>query len=307
VFGQKTLTKTLLQRKQPRIKQGLHTRNKILITAIIISALLFSPIAGTQLVDSGRANPLVSNQLVSPPYDAKPPEISIHPSKNNTVYASNNVSLNLNVSIPESKYAITIFEIYYVRDWVENTVYVYRRPTMATDLWKTEFSIKLNFTEIPDGNHNITFTADATGGYANPIGCYPFIVTSISMINFTVDTTPPSISVLSMAFKTYETPDAPLNFAVNEPFSQLKYSLDGQANVTIAGNTTLLNLPNGEHNLTVYATDTAGNTGTSETINFTVAEETESEPFPATIVIASIITVAIVCLGLLVYFKKRKH
>jgi hypothetical protein len=37
------------------------------------------------------------------------------------------------------------------------------------------------------------------------------------------------------------------------------YSLDGQANATVAGNMTLHELPNGLHNLIVYANDTAGN------------------------------------------------
>jgi hypothetical protein len=67
---------------------------------------------------------------------------------------------------------------------------------------------------------------------------------------------------------------------------------------------TLSGLPNGDHNVTIYVTDEAGNTGVSETIYFTVDVP---EPFPTTLVIASVITVAIVCIGLLLYFKKRKH
>jgi len=61
-------------------------------------------------------------------------------------------------------------------------------------------------------------------------------------------------------------------------------------------------LANGEHNLTVYATDEAGNMGASETIYFSVAE-----PFPTTLVMASVITVSVAGIALLVYFKKRKH
>lgn len=38
----------------------------------------------------------------------------------------------------------------------------------------------------------------------------------------------------------------------------------------------------------------------SDAVNFTIAE-----PFPTTLVIASVITVAVVSIGLLVYFKKR--
>ena len=82
------------------------------------------------------------------------------------------------------------------------------------------------------------------------------------------------------------------------------YSLDGENNVTVAGNSTITELTNGLHNITVYAEDTFGNIGASETITFNVDVP---EPFPTTLVIASVIIVTIVVLGLLIYFKKRKH
>jgi hypothetical protein len=82
----------------------------------------------------------------------------------------------------------------------------------------------------------------------------------------------------------------------------MSYSLDGQDNVTIAGNTTLSGLPNGNHNVTVYATDKAGNVA-SETISFSV-----EAPFPVVpVAAASVATIAVVGAGLLVYFKKRRH
>ena len=68
--------------------------------------------------------------------------------------------------------------------------------------------------------------------------------------------------------KIYFSSDVPLTLTVNEPVSQVTYSLDGQRNVTTAGNTTLTNLPYGEHNVTVYTTDKAGNVGASGTIHF---------------------------------------
>ncbi|MFQ6074435.1 MAG: hypothetical protein ACE5KC_04360, partial [Candidatus Bathyarchaeia archaeon] len=60
---------------------------------------------------------------------------------------------------------------------------------------------------------------------------------------------------------------------------------DGQMNVTISGNTTLSALSNGSHSLVVYAKDTAGNTGASETISFSIepptGEPPPAEPLPA--------------------------
>jgi hypothetical protein len=92
---------------------------------------------------------------------------------------------------------------------------------------------------------------------------------------------------------------------VNKLSVWMGYSFDGQDNVTIAGNVTLSGLSNGLHNVTVYAKDTFGNEGASETITFNVEVP---EPFPTALVVAaSVATVAVMGVGLLVYFKKRKH
>jgi hypothetical protein len=81
--------------------------------------------------------------------------------------------------------------------------------------------------------------------------------------------------------------------------------LDGEATAEISGNTTLTGLSYGAHSLTVYATDASGNTGTSKTITFTIAEE---PPFPTVLVAtASGASATIIAIGLLVYFKKHKH
>jgi hypothetical protein len=117
---------------------------------------------------------------------------------------------------------------------------------------------------------------------------------------FTVDATPPKVSFLS-GEKAYKTSEFTLNFTVNEPITKISYVLDGRENVTITGNTTLTGLSSGEHNLTIYSWDAVGNTGASETISFTVAE-----PFPTTVIVP-VASVAVVGVGLVVYFKKRKH
>ena len=75
-----------------------------------------------------------------------------------------------------------------------------------------------------------------------------------------------------------------------------------QENITITGNTTLNQLSNGLHNITVYAKDTFGNAGASKTICFRV-----TEPFPITLTAAAVASVTLVCVGLLIYFKKRHH
>ena len=57
------------------------------------------------------------------------------------------------------------------------------------------------------------------------------------------------------------------------------------------------------HNVAVYARDEFENVGTSQTITFSV-----EAPFPTTsVAVASGVAVAIVGVGFIVYFKKRKH
>ena len=119
------------------------------------------------------------------------------------------------------------------------------------------------------------------------------------------DLTPPEIAVLSPENTTYHIVDVVLNFTVDETGSSMRYILDGE-NFEVSENITLTGLSYGAHNLTVYATDAADNTGSSETVNFTVTKE--PEPFPVVpIVAASAATVAIVGAGLLAYLKKRRH
>jgi hypothetical protein len=178
---------------------------------------------------------------------------------------------------------------------------------------KKSLSCSANLTGLSEGTHSIVIYAYGRC-YMYPEKFqqqYGWMVTGqTETLYFTVDT-PPAISFLSMENQTYETTNVPLNFTVNQSVSQITYSLDGRDNVTVAGNTTLTGLPQGAHTLIVYAQDTAGNAGASEPIIFTVATALEPEqgrePFPATLVLASIASVAIVGTGLLVYFRKRNH
>jgi N-acetylneuraminic acid mutarotase len=121
---------------------------------------------------------------------------------------------------------------------------------------------------------------------------------------FGYGTVPPAVTVVSLENKTYTSNNVSLAFTLSKPALWMGYSFDGQDNVTIDGNITLYGLSNGLHNLTVYAKDTYGNIGASETIYFTIYQP---ESFPTAIVIASAVSIAILGVGLLVYFRKRNH
>jgi parallel beta-helix repeat protein len=163
-----------------------------------------------------------------------------------------------------------------------------------------------------DNGEEGNFWNDYDGPDANGdgIGGSPYIIDSNNQDRYPLmkpwepDVTPPHISVSSPENKTYNESNVTLTFSTSEPTSKISYSLDGQDNVTIAGNTTLNEVPNGSHNLTVHATDEFGNTGVSETIYFNVEVP---EPFPTiTVATASVATIAVMGAVLLVYFKKSK-
>jgi hypothetical protein len=154
--------------------------------------------------------------------------------------------------------------------------------------------------------------ADANG---DGIGDTPYIINAVNQDRYPLmnpwdsavsfDSVPPRISVSSPVHRVYNVSSVPLVFSICEASSSMSYSLDGQDNVTVAGNVTLSGLPNGSHNLTVYVTDRSGNFGASETMFFDVDVP---EPFPAVpVAAASGASVAVVGLGLLVYFRKRNH
>jgi hypothetical protein len=103
--------------------------------------------------------------------------------------------------------------------------------------------------------------------------------------------------------------DFPLSFTVDGVVGRLCYSLNGGANVTCTGNTTITGLAPGSYNLTVYAAGEAG-LESSKTTSFTIAELPagfEAGLFIPAIAIAAvaILTAGAVCL--LYYRKKHKR
>jgi parallel beta-helix repeat protein len=121
-----------------------------------------------------------------------------------------------------------------------------------------------------------------------------------------LDAKPPTVSVFSPKNITYAVNNVYITLNVTEPPSWIGYSLDGQANVTIAEPTTLTELSDGKHSLTVYANDTAGNTGVSDTVYFIVKTQ-QSAAFPTTLIVAAIaIIVVAISIATVYLIRKRK-
>jgi YVTN family beta-propeller protein len=153
-------------------------------------------------------------------------------------------------------------------------------------------------TGLSDGSYSIVVYANDTNGNTK----------ASEIVNFSVDT-PPTVSVLSPQNVTYNSASIPLNFTVNQPVKQISYSLDTQNSISIAGNTTLTDLPSGPHNLTVYATDETDNIGASETICFTRSKKDGTSPVfsDSTILLISALAITAAAIIVLVYLWKRKH
>lgn len=287
-------------------------KRKALALSIIL-ALSFSVVAVTLFVNLGEANPSAWTYKgeIPPPANANPPTVSIF-SPERKSYATNAVNLTFHVSSS----GLPIYRVFYKTDWQESNVFLYdlSQPPAPEDrynirpvVWQFPYSVCL--TGVPQGRHNITVYATEQGrsmDEQDPSAYYHYYVNGSATISFAIgknfDFSPPMVTVLSLENKTYNTASVPLNFTVNERVSQISYVFDGQENVTIAGNITLTDLSNGEHNVRVYATDEAENTGVSETFIFTIAVP---EPFPtASVVAVSGASALVIGLGIIIYFKR---
>jgi len=74
----------------------------------------------------------------------------------------------------------------------------------------------------------------------------------------TAQVTARKIKILSPVNATYSTNTIPLTFFVVKPVSSMGYNLNGQANIPIDGNKTLIGLPDGTHYLNLYGNYTLG-------------------------------------------------
>ncbi|MFZ2071431.1 MAG: S8 family serine peptidase [Halobacteriota archaeon] len=122
---------------------------------------------------------------------------------------------------------------------------------------------------VPDGDLSVShgdlitvYYLDADDGTGNPVTVHD---------TATVDCIAPIIIVTTpQNDTTYNSNSVALNYSVNENTDWEAYSLDGLPVAIITGNTTLTNLTDGWHNVTVFASDMAGNTGASDEIWFNI-------------------------------------
>jgi hypothetical protein len=290
------------------------------LSLILILTLLLS--YAVVFVDLATANPAPLFPFPQDPVTT-PPSIFVYSPVQNETYNSTQVTLNFTVIKPDSWFSNgnffgdyvfgNITSVYYSVDGSERQnipmhdvdSLINPNPPAQT----LSFSTTLNLTA---GMHSIKVGVEADSYYfAQTLNLGSVVVEGNSApVNFAV-TLPPEPVIVAPESITYNKSSVPLAFTLGASVtSWVGYSLDGKDNVTIDGNTTLTGLSNGAHNVTVYANDTFGNVGSSQTITFTIAlvSIVKSEPFPtAPVAAVSGASAVVVVAGLLVYFKKRKR
>ena len=235
-------------------------------------------------------------------------------SPSNTTYSSNSLTLNVTITRLFSPNEYNS-EIMYSLDGKTNVTV----PSTATfvpvtgtseSIWSTlgSYAVITGATllpKLPQGSHCLTVYGIYTRAKGISVN-YPALMQDTKTIYFTINYgIPPTITNLQIENKTYNQNCLPLNFTTDNSVSWMGYSLDKKANVTVSGNTTLLEIAEGSHNLIIYANDTVGNMGTSEAVYFSV-EMSEQAPLFLTLVGASV-SVIFISLGLIILFKKRNH
>jgi hypothetical protein len=247
-----------------------------------------------QVVENASANGYVFGMM---------PRTYIHSPENRT-YLSDSVPVDVTFEISQRVYdkssnPTVIIQLdnagYKMKGW--STIpaeYVSENGTWVIFRGETTLS------NMSEGSHEARFycSASTLGSVYDTVAC------------FKIEAHAPIVLVLSPENKTYETNAFPLNVTVNEDVLQIRYSLDGKENVTAAGNTTLQDMPNGLHEVTVYAVDKVGRIGASETITFTVnMPESTSQPehFPWLTFAALAATICVIAaIVWLVYLRKSK-
>ena len=268
--------------------------------ALIVLALL---VLGANVIGSCVANPYYFNGEVPPDQETHPPVITIASPGNNTAYNTSRVPLTFNVTAPQSRTAssLTVQRVTYEVDWQKETIDVLQGS-------QEQPSFNLQLSNVPEGQHSIVIKAVGNGVYVNEkeLSYKEFFISSTATISFTIDRTAPTVSVLPPE-NVSSTSAIPLKLTVNEVYSKIAYSLNGQQNVTASGNSTIPHLPAGQYNVTFYVWDIAGNIGTSETANFTVAEisQTAGTADGSLLLPAAAALSTVVIIGIVLLFKRR--
>lgn len=172
--------------------------------------------------------------------DLTPPIVNIISPRNDT-YSERDVLLNLSIN-----------------EWP--TWISYSLDNNPNESISASEPFTFTLTNLDDGSHSIiVYTQDGAGNEV-----------ASSIVWFTIDCDFPYISINSPGNGSYPSLDVWLNFTIDEVSSWIGYSLDGNLNITVTGDTLLTSLSEGSHSVVICANDSVGNMGSSTLVWFTI-------------------------------------
>jgi hypothetical protein len=123
--------------------------------------------------------------------------------------------------------------------------------------------------------------------------------------NQTVDFTVLSPIQLLTNDEVFYSAEIPLNYYSDENVSQVAFSIDNKANVTIAGNSILTHLSDGAHSINIYGYDSSGHWVGFDTATFTVAKPSTNQSSAILWVVSAAIITSVATV-LFLYLRTRK-
>ena len=232
---------------------------------LVIVSLFLVLINSTHFSASGQE---VSFDEIKSSYHA----ITIGSPKNGSIYNRNQIPLNVTVDyIYTERYVPwrVLSRLFYSIDDEPAKILTIVSQGYTTPI-PYVYSTEINISSLSNGLHKIEVVAEFSVDVGHVyVASYNYSSSPATFSCFRDQ--PIVVSIISPENKTYELQGIALNFTLNEAVTKITYNLDGR-NTSINGNVTLSGLEVGEHNLTVFAEDKAGNGGSSETLFFTVEE-----------------------------------
>jgi parallel beta-helix repeat protein len=258
---------------------------------------------GVQLSNSSTLNSIFTNTITNS-IDG----IFLFNSPQNTIILNNITDNNVGIGFRESSY-----NMIRSNHFVDNEMQVYDvswenySVTPSSNTWDIGYPTGGNYWSDYMGVDAMSGKNQNETG-SDQLGDAPYIIDQNNQDNYPLMPygSPPAIFIDSPENKTYTVNAVSLKFTVSETTSWIKYSLDGKANVTITEDITLSELAYGEHSITLYAEDTDGKAGKSETVYFTIAEGAEppSPDFSPIVLIVAVIAAAAIIGVILFFFMK---
>ena len=319
------------------IKKPFRRNNYALIGAVmkraalaitVVFSLFVSLMVGVQPLVEANPGPSVPTLSVVYPYPSW-----------ESCYSNASVPLKIEVLVtPNSSGGAYAPQVFYSLDNGDNVTLTNVKEGEHREqvLWYqayVSFTASSTLCDLTEGNHTISAYAISDGKVMS------------AERTFTVDSShkSPELTLISPKKITYTTSEVDLIFSTTKELKSAKYLLDYHLDdnaryISINGNITLTNLANGTHKIILFADcsdeydngrslyqGTSFNVSSNENTPSTGLTENadekldpsieptqspdpqQSEPFPTTLVIATSVIIAVIAIGLFVYFKKHKR